>query len=372
MEKKTPLYHWHETHGGRIVPFAGYLLPVQYETGVIAEHCAVRERAGLFDVSHMGEFVISGRKALDALQWLFTNDFSSMTIGRVRYTLMCNDDGGIIDDLVVCKMAEDRYFLVVNASNREKDAAWIRRALSSDADFAAAGSSGELRFEDVSDSYAQIALQGPASPSILASISDTIPQKYYTLIEEGKAAGIHCVVSRTGYTGEAGFELYCKSSDAEALWEKLLEAGKDPGLIPCGLGARDTLRLEASMPLYGHEMNETISPFEAALSSAVKMGKGNFIGKTALLGREKPERIRTGLKVTGRGIVREQCPVFQNGEEIGVTTSGTFCPWLKQALAMALVKTGCSAPGTAVEVEVRGKKIEAETCALPFYKTGKV
>jgi len=371
MEKKTPLYNWHETHGGKIVPFGGYLLPVQYETGVITEHCAVREKAGLFDVSHMGEFVIRGKGALSAIQWLFTNDFANMTIGRVRYTLMCNDQGGIIDDLVICKMDEERYFLVVNAANREKDSAWIQNRL-----FTGQVSREDLVFEDVSDSYAQIALQGPASQAILSAISDTIPQKYYTLIENGKAANIDCIVSRTGYTGETGFELYCKSEDAEGLWTELLEAGKDHGLVPCGLGARDTLRLEAAMPLYGHEMNETINPFEAALSFAVKINKDAFIGKEALTAiladRENPSlpgsRIRSGIKVTGRGIVREQCPVFCQGENIGITTSGTFSPWLKQSIAMAMVKAQNAEPGTQVLAEVRGKMIEAEICALPFYK----
>ena len=365
MEKKTPLYQWHETHGGKIVPFGGYLLPVQYETGVIAEHCAVREKAGLFDVSHMGEFIISGEGAFEAVQRLFTNDFTGMTTGRVRYTLMCNDQGGIIDDLVVCKMDDNRYFLVVNAANREKDAAWIKSR-----------HSPNWCFEDVSDSYAQIALQGPVSPSILASVSDTIPQKYYTLIEKGKAAGIDCIVSRTGYTGETGFELYCASNDAPALWEKLLAAGKEAGLIPCGLGARDTLRLEAAMPLYGHEMDETVNPFEAALSFAVKMEKGDFIGKEALAALlagtktgARAGRIRTGLRVTGRGIVREHCPVFFQGEQIGMTTSGTFCPWLKQSLAMAMIKIEYAEIGACLWVDVRGKKIEAEICALPFYRS---
>jgi len=371
MEKKTPLYNWHETHGGKMVPFGGFLLPVQYETGIITEHRAVREQAGLFDVSHMGEFVIHGKEALPALQWLFTNDFAAMTTGRVRYTLMCNVEGGVIDDLVICKMDDDRFLLVVNASNREKDAAWIKSRLSEEP-----WNGADLHFEDISDSIAQIALQGPASPSILASVSETIPQKYYTLIEKGKAAGIDCIVSRTGYTGETGFEFYCKSGEAEALWEKLLEAGKEAGkeagLIPCGLGARDTLRLEASMPLYGHELDETINPFEAALSFAVKMDKDSFIGKEALKGKENPAlyggRIRTGLKVTGRGIVREHCPVFYRGKNIGMTTSGTFCPFLKQALAMALISAEYARAGTQLEVEVRGKMIEAETCALPFYR----
>jgi len=356
MEKKTPLYNWHETHGGKIVPFAGYLLPVQYETGLISEHCAVREKAGLFDVSHMGEFLISGRGAFDTVQMLFTNDFSNMAAGRVRYTPMCNDSGGIIDDMVVYKLDEERYLLVVNASNREKDSSWIRSHI------------GNAVFEDLSDSYGQIAIQGPASPSILAAISETIPQKYYSLIEKGKAAGIDCIISQTGYTGEMGFELYCKSADTEALWLKLLEAGKGFGLTPCGLGARDTLRLEAAMPLYGHEMNETITPFEAALSFAVKMNKADFIGKKALEGKETPQRTRTGLKVTGRGIVREECPVFCQEKNIGITTSGTFLPWLKQAMAMALVSAEFAKAGLKVEAEVRGKMIEAETCPLPFYK----
>jgi aminomethyltransferase len=246
--------------------------------------------------------------------------------------------------------------LVVNASNREKDSSWIKSHI------------GNAVFEDISDLYGQIAIQGPASAAILAAISETVPQKYYSLIEKGKAAGIDCIISQTGYTGEMGFELYCKSENTEAIWLKLLEAGSGKGLIPCGLGARDTLRLEAGMPLYGHEMNETITPFEAALSFAVKMNKTDFIGKKALEGKETPERIRTGLKVTGRGIVREECPVFHQGKKIGITTSGTFLPWLKQSMAMALVSAEFANPGLKVETEVREKLIEAETCALPFYK----
>ena len=347
-----------------MVPFGGYQLPVQYETGVIAEHSSVREKAGLFDVSHMGELAISGKGALETIQMLFTNNFSDMLTGRVRYTTMCNEQGGIIDDLVVYKMDESRYMLVVNASNREKDAEWIKKHI------------GAAVFEDLSDSYGQIALQGPASPSILSSVSETVPQKYYTFIEKGTAAGFDCIISRTGYTGELGFELYCKSGEVEGLWKALLEAGHTSGLIPCGLGARDTLRFEAAMPLYGHEMDETINPLEAALSFAVKMDKADFIGKKALeaylASMEKESqaktRLRTGLRVTGRGIVREHCPVFYQGEDIGITTSGTFCPHLKQAMAMALLKHGFSSPGIKVTCDVRGKMIEAETCSLPFYK----
>jgi aminomethyltransferase len=359
MEKKTPLYNWHESNGGKIIPFGGFLLPVQFETGVITEHCVVREKAGLFDVSHMGEFIISGAGALNAIQRLFTNDFGNMTTGRVRYTAMCNDNGGILDDLVIYKMDEERYMLVVNASNREKDAGWIR------------GHINGAVFEDLSDSFGQIALQGPASASILASVSETIPEKYYTFIEKGKAAGFDCIVSQTGYTGETGFELYCKSEDTEGLWKALLETGREQGLIPCGLGARDTLRLEAAMPLYGHEMDEKVNPFEAALSFAVKMDKPDFIGKAALepfLSKDKLKRIRTGLRVTGRGIIREQCPVYVQGSSIGITTSGTFAPHLKQSIAMAMLKPEFTSPGTKVEADVRGKMVEAETCVLPFYK----
>ena len=368
MERKTPLFNWHESHGGKIVPFGGYLLPVQFETGVIAEHNAVREKAGLFDVSHMGELIISGKKALCALQHLLTNDFTNMEVGRVRYTLMCNDEGGIIDDLVVYKMNDEKYLLVVNAGNRDKDAAWIKKRLSSDSLYADLYRAGEIEFHDMSDSWGQIALQGPASTEILSSVSQTIPEKYYTFIENGKAAGIDCIISRTGYTGETGYELYCKESDTETLWEKLLEAGKESGLIPCGLGSRDTLRLEAGMPLYGHEMDESVTPFEAALSFAVKMNKEEFIGKEALKDKERPKKIRTGLRVTGRGIIREHCPVFHNGKNIGITTSGTFCPHLKEPLAMAILETEYSEPGLKVEAEVRGKMIEAESCTLPFYK----
>ena len=379
MDKKTPLYNWHNSNGGKMVPFGGYLLPVQYETGLITEHMAVREKAGLFDVSHMGEFLIKGKDALTALQWLFTNDFSNMTTGRVRYTLMCNNEGGILDDLLVFKLEEDQYLLVVNASNQEKDAEWIIQQLNEKSKL-------DAEFTDASDSYALIALQGPLSEKILGMISGDIPQKYYTFLPNCKVQhsgaehdnagheGFSCLISRTGYTGEDGFEIYCDPKDALPLWEALLNAGKEYGLIPCGLGARDTLRLEAAMPLYGHEMNEEINPFEADLAFAVKMDKGEFIGKAAMESwlKEKKEsgqsRIRTGIKVTGRGIIREDSPVFYEGEEIGITTSGTFCPYLKTAYAMALIKDEFNIPGTRIEAKVRDRIIEAEITKLPFYK----
>ena len=229
MERKTPLYETHRAAGGRIVPFAGWLLPVQYGTGVIAEHLAVRRQAGLFDVSHMGEFTLAGADALANLNRLLTNDFTNLSIGQVRYTAMCTETGGVVDDLVVCRLGEAVYLLVVNASNRDKDAAHIQAHLS-----------GDCRFTDRSDEIALLALQGPAAPAILQKLAREadIPKKYYWLSSRVKAAGVETIVSRTGYTGELGYELYCAPLDAPALWDALLEAGAAEGLVPCGLGAR--------------------------------------------------------------------------------------------------------------------------------------
>lgn len=358
MELKTPLYDWHAANGGKIVPFAGYLLPVQY-AGVIQEHMAVREQAGLFDVSHMGEVVISGPDALLCVNHLLSNDFTNMVDGRVRYSPLCNEEGGIVDDMIVYRMAADRFFLVINAANRHKDVAWMKAHLK-----------GDVVLEDISDTLAQIALQGPQSEKILSRLTDgtKLPQKYYTFVEDMDVAGVSCLVSQTGYTGEHGYELYCAPGDAVKLWTAILEAGKDDGLTPCGLGARDTLRLEAGMPLYGHEMSDDISPLETGLHFAVKMGKEDFVGKSAILAKGEPKIARVGLKVTGRGIIREDCPLFIGDEKIGVTTSGTHLPYLNGAYAVGMIGTEHTAVGTKVTAEVRGRKIEAEVIALPFYK----
>lgn len=358
MEKKTPLYDQHVDCGGKIVSFAGYLMPVQY-TGVIEEHMAVREKAGLFDVSHMGEVMIQGPDALKNINLMFTNDFTNMTDGRVRYSPMCNENGGIVDDLIVYRMAADRYLIVVNASNREKDVTFMKSHLT-----------GDVVMEDISDTMAQIALQGPRSREILQKVTEetNIPEKYYTFLDNKIVAGVSCLISQTGYTGEHGYELYCASEDAGKLWEALLEAGKEEGLIPCGLGARDTLRLEAAMPLYGHEMNDEISPLETNLNFAIKMAKDDFIGKDAIESRGEPNITRVGLKVTSRGIIREHNAVYIGEEKIGETTSGTHCPYLQAAYAMAIVDKSNSAVGTQVEVDVRGRKIAAEIVPLPFYK----
>lgn len=357
-EKKTALYEAHVAAGGKMVPFAGYLLPVQY-SGVIAEHMAVRERAGLFDVSHMGEAILEGPDALANLQRILTNDFTNQQVRQARYTLMCNPQGGVIDDLIVYRWGEDRYILVLNASNRVKDVLWFQSQLE-----------GDAMLTDWSDSISLLALQGPASQAIMEKLvpREDLPEKYYWFRENVNLAGANCMLSRTGYTGELGYEIYLKNEDALAVWNALLDAGACEGLIPCGLGARDTLRLEASMPLYGHEMDETVNPLEAGLGFAVKMDKEDFIGKKALLAAGEPKRIRVGLQVTGKGIVREEAPLFVDGREVGHSTSGTHCPYLGKALAMALVEREYSELGQRMEAEVRGRIIPVEVIQMPFYR----
>ena len=358
MERKTPLYDVHIAEGGKIVPFAGYLLPVQYAGGVIKEHMAVRQAAGLFDVSHMGEILFTGPTALDTLNHLLTNDFTDMPAGRVRYSVMCNEKGGVIDDLVIYKFGDEEYLAVVNAANRHKDYAHM-----------AANLLPGTKAEDISDSVAQLALQGPAAPAVLGSLvsEDKLPKKYYTAVRDVDINGMKCMISRTGYTGELGYEIYTAPENAVALWKTLREAGGEHGLIPCGLGARDTLRLEAAMPLYGHEMDEDISPLEAGLGFGVKMGKSDFIGKAALEAAGEPSRVRVGLEITGRGIAREHQDVFIGEEKIGVTTSGTHCPAVGKAMAMALVSADRSAAGTEVDVDIRGRRVSAVIVPLPFY-----
>lgn len=362
MEQKTPLYDCHVQCGGKMVPFGGFLLPVQYKSGIIAEHMAVRKDAGLFDVSHMGEIMLSGKDAFANVQMLLSNDFTSLAEGKIRYSPMCNEEGGIVDDLLVYRMGQEQYLLVVNASNRQKDANWIKAHLT-----------GEVEFQDLSDKIAQLALQGPHSPEILSRLTEEsrLPQNYYTFVQNVQVAGKNCLVSRTGYTGEDGFEIYCKGEDGPFLWSELLKAGAPFQLIPCGLGARDTLRLEAAMPLYGHEMNDQTTPLEADLGFAIKMNKETFIGKKAIEARGPLTQKRVGLNVTGRGIAREECPVYVNGEKIGVTTSGTHCPYLNRAVAMAYLSVEYCEPGTLVEIEVRGRRITAEVTPLPFYRREK-
>lgn len=356
---KTPLYEKHIAWGGKMVPFAGWCMPVQYESGILEEHMAVRMHAGLFDVSHMGEFLLRGRKALEYLNLWLTNDYCSMSSGQARYSPMCNEEGGVIDDLIVYKMREEAYLMVVNASNTQKDFLWLQQHMN-----------GGAELEDVSGQYAQTALQGPEAMTILKEVShsEDIPQKYYTCCFERFIQGIPCHISRTGYTGEDGVEIYTAPEYAPALWELLLDKGKDRGLIPCGLGARDTLRMEAAMPLYGHEMDDTISPYEAGLGIFVKMDKEHFIGKEALAAHLPVRRKRVGLRVTGHGIIRERQTLYKGDKAVGMTTSGTFAPFLKRPVAIAIVETDFQHPHTILEADVRGRRIQAEVEPLPFYK----
>ncbi len=361
MELKTPLYDAHVKAGGRIVPFAGYLLPVQYE-GVIAEHMAVREKAGLFDVSHMGEITLKGKGALASLNHLLSNDYTKMPLGKVRYGILCNEEGGVKDDLLVYKFGEEDYFIVVNASNRHKDYAWMKDHILEDTEI-----------KDISDEVAQVALQGPLSRDIMKKVmkEEDIPEKYYTAKRDVDISGMNCIISYTGYTGEAGYEIYTANENAQKLWDLLLKEGEEFGLRPCGLGARDTLRLEASMPLYGHEMDEDISPLETGLDYGVKMNKEDFIGKKAIEEKGEPKICRVGLRIVDKGVLREHQDIYVGEDKIGHTTSGTYSPLFKTSIAMALIDKKYSDIGTIVEVDVRGRRLKAEVVPMPFYKREK-
>ena len=361
MELKTPLYDTHVKYEGKIVPFAGYLLPVQYKTGITAEHMAVRTAAGLFDVSHMGEVKITGKDALKNVQMLVTNDCSGMYDGQVRYSPMCNENGGVVDDLLVYKMNDEDYLIVINAANHDKDVAWMSERVT-----------GDAQFKDISSETAQLALQGPKAKDIMLKLvsEEELPAKYYSFKNDVNVSGITCLVSKTGYTGEMGYELYCAPEKAAELWEVLMEAGKDFGLIPCGLGARDTLRLEAAMPLYGHEMDDEITPLETGLGFFVKLDKEDFIGKSAIINKGEPQIKRIGFEITGRGIARNEDEVFVGDKKVGKVTSGTMCPYLKKAVGMAIVDNSVNV-GDELFVCVRGKMLEAKAVELPLYKRSK-
>ena len=357
MELKTPLYDEHVLLKGKIVPFAGYLLPVQYE-GVIKEHLAVRKECGMFDVSHMGEIVFRGETALASLNHILTNDFTNMPLGKVRYSLMCNGNGGVIDDLLVYKFADDYYYVVVNASNRHKDFEHMKNNILEG-----------TAIEDISDSIGQIALQGPNAEAVMKTLlpEESIPQKYYTAIEHVDIDGTDCMISYTGYTGEKGYEIYTDNEGIVKVWRLLLEKGKDFGLIPCGLGARDTLRLEAGMPLYGHEMNDEVTPFEADLGFGVKMAKEEFIGKKALEEKGEPKIVRAGLQIIDKGVMREHQDIYVGDRLVGHTSSGTYSPLLETSIAQALIEKEYSGLDTVVEVDIRGRRVKAKVVKMPFY-----
>lgn len=361
MSERTPLYLKHLEQGGVMVDFAGYELPVRYPKGIIAEHNAVRNAAGLFDVSHMGEFTLKGKDAVKALNRVFTNDFTVMDAGRVRYSLMCYPGGGAVDDVLVYKKSAEDFLIVVNAANKDKDFEWMSANLDD----------LEVEFEDISDKVAQLALQGPRSKEILSLIADVkeLPEKYYSFKENVSAGGVNALVSRTGYTGEDGYELYCAPSEAVKLYDALIAAGFSYGLTPAGLGARDTLRTEAAMPLYGHELRAEYPVSEAGLDFAIKYAKEDFIGKEALLSRP-PQFVRIGVRAIDRGIVREETPIFTaDGDEAGIATSGTMSITLGYAIAMLRVRREYA--DSELYAEVRGRRIKLERTELPFYKREK-
>ncbi len=356
--KRTPLHGLHTALGAQMVSFGGWAMPLRYRD-ILEEHRAVRKRAGLFDVSHMGEIMVRGPRAEALVQELVTNDISGMKDGQVVYSPMCTVDGGVLDDLLVYRLEAGSYMLVVNAVNTGRDLNWIRGH---------AGDGAEV--EDISGRTALLALQGPRALEILRPLAGFDPGStaYYRFVR-GTVAGVECIVSRTGYTGEDGFELYTDAGDAAGLWQALLETGRDCGLSPAGLGARDTLRLEASLPLYGHELTEKTTPLEAGLGRFVRMDKGPFTGREALERqcREGLARRLAGLSMTERGVPRAGCPVLVGDREAGAVTSGGYAPWLDTCLAMAYLPPDLK-PGDRISVLIRGKKCGAEVVPLPFYK----
>ncbi len=368
--RRTPLFDWHTNHNGRMVEFGGWEMPVQY-TSIVDEHHTVRNGVGLFDISHMGRLSFIGADASRLLAHLLTCRVDNLVDGQIRYGLVCNDAGGILDDVLVNRIDATSFGLVVNASNREKIVDWIGKRT---ADIAAANQSLDLRFQDHTLETAMIAVQGPLALKLLNQVTSESfdSMKYYTG-RSIKLEGVPAFVSRTGYTGEDGFELIVPNASATGLWETLMESGRDMGVKPCGLGCRDTLRLEAAMPLYGHELLETIDPLTAGLASSVKLEKPEFIGRDALAGiaEQTNRNVRVGLRLGSRRIAREHSEIFVGADRVGEVTSGTFSPTLEQAIAMAYVTAEHSKIGSSVEIDIRGKRESAEVVALPFYKRAK-
>jgi aminomethyltransferase len=370
--RRTPLYECHRELGARMVDFAGWEMPVQY-TGVIEEHRAVRGAAGLFDVSHMGEVRVRGAGAERFLQRLTPNDVAQLVPGRAHYSGLLTDRGTYVDDLLIYRLAADDFLVVVNASNAARDVAWIREH-GPDPEGGESAAPPDVEIADESDRFALLALQGPQALAILEPLASpgVAALRYYGFLR-GEVAGVPAILSRTGYTGEDGFELYLEPEGAPEVWRRLLAAGAPHGLVPAGLGARDTLRLEAAMALYGHEIDERTTPLEAGLSWVVKLGKGDFLGRAALLEQSEQGVRRTlvGFTVEGRGIARQGHGVLSGGEAVGEITSGTWSPTLEKAIGMAYVPPALAAPGTSLELDVRGRKLPAAVVELPFYRRKK-
>ena len=357
--RKTPLFDWHQSLGGRIVEFGGWLMPVQYST-IVQEHQAVRKRVGVFDISHMGRLTFDGPGMLDWLERVTTNHVAKLALGQIQYSLMANDAGGLIDDILVYRRHQYGYDLVCNASNRS---AVVERTESH-----RQGAEGD--FHDRTLDTAMIAVQGPRALAVLQPLFDQPlePIKYYHLTTGRLLSDVTAVISRTGYTGEDGYELIIPAQEAERIWRAILVTGQAEGILPCGLGARDTLRFEAAMPLYGHELSATTNPFAAGVGWAVKLEKGEFLGRSALrTWKKNPGQKRIGLRLAGKRIARQGADVLDAGLFVGTVTSGTFAPTLQASLAMASVEPA-AALGKTLEVDVRGHIEPATVVPLPFYR----
>lgn len=361
--KKTPLNQVHRALGARMVDFGGWDMPVQY-SGVIEEHQAVRQAAGLFDVSHMGEVEVTGPGALAFIQLLTVNDAAKLVDGQVQYSAMCYPEGGVVDDVTLYRFNESKFLFCVNASNTDKDFAWMQQVLDESA-------MQDVTLRNRSAEFAQIALQGPKAELILAGLT-AVPLAdiaYYHFCE-GEVAGVKMIISRTGYTGEDGFEIYLPASAAVAVWQQLIAAGTPHGLLPIGLGARDTLRLEKGYALYGHELSREISPLEAGLAWITRLEKQDFVGKGALVAQKADgvPRRRIGLVMQERGIPREGYAVFDGDREVGVVTSGTMSPTLMVGVAMALVEPAAAGSDSELQVAIRNRRIRARVVRPPFVK----
>jgi aminomethyltransferase len=362
--KKTPLHAAHVALGARMIPFAGWDMPVEY-SGISAEHLAVRSAAGLFDVSHMGEIEIAGKDALAVVQHISSNDASRLQINQAHYAALTTPEGTFVDDMLVYRFAASHFLLVVNSSNIDKDYAWIGDR---------AKEAGDAAIVNSSDRYALIAVQGPKARGVVQSLTgiDLSSIKYYWFAH-GEIAGVRGTVSRTGYTGEDGYEIFCPPAMATRVWDALLTAGKGDGLIPCGLGARDTLRLEAAMRLYGNDIDDTTTVLEADLGWVIGSKKDSFVGKAAL-DRQKaagvPRKL-VGFAMIDRAIARHGHHVMSDGQQVGYVTSGTQTPFLKKAIGMAYVPSHMTALGTELEIDIRGRRAKAIVVELPFYKRPK-
>jgi aminomethyltransferase len=355
--KRTPLYEAHRSLGARLVEFAGWEMPVQYG-GIVKEHLAVRGRAGLFDVSHMGEIELRGRAALAACQWLTPNDVGRLRDGEAQYSLLLLPSGGILDDVIIYRRSEECFLFCVNAANRERDYDWMREH--------ARG----VDVVDRSDEFALLALQGPRATAVLSRLTRVDLDRPRFSFVEGEVVGRHTLIARTGYTGEDGWELYCAPESARALWDDILNAGEPDGILPAGLGARDTLRLEAALPLYGHELSEAVTPLEARLSWVVRFDKGDFLGCDALRRKAAEPRRRhlVGIALVETGVPRSGYAVWRAARRVGELTSGTKSPSLGKGIGLGYVDDAEIGAGAALEIEIRARKVKAEVVRLPFYR----